>query len=234
MATIAERLDGRRLPATALRDLLLVCLTFSSGAVDAIAFLGLGKVFTAFQTGNLVFLGIGAAGAGGPDALRVLCALCGFAAGVFASTLIVRPSKGSALWPGRVTLALGAGLAAQTAFLALWAATSGRPGAASGDVLAGVSALAMGLQSGAVLSLAVTGVFTTAATATVMFLMRDAAEGTRGEPARFAGVLVALCAGAGAGALLLVHARAYAPVVPLATTALVIAAASAWPLNGGR
>src|SRR3954471_21941276 len=93
-------------PASVVRDRLLVGLTFSSGAVDAIAFLGLGKVFTAFQTGNVVFLGIGAAGAGGPDALRVLSSLCGFATGVFAGTLIVRPTKGSALWPGRVTLAL--------------------------------------------------------------------------------------------------------------------------------
>jgi hypothetical protein len=77
--------------------------------------------------------------------------------------------------------------------------TSGRPGTASGDALAALSALAMGLQSAAVLSLAVTGIFTTAATATVIFVMRDLADrgGTQAlEHARLAGVLVALCAGA--------------------------------------
>jgi len=218
-----------RLSDAMIRDLLLVGLTFSSGAVDAIAFLGLGKVFTAFQTGNLVFLGIGAADAGGPDVLRVGCSLFGFTAGVFAGTLVVRASKGSGLWPRRVTVTLCVGFAAQAAFLVLWAATSGRPGTGSGHALAAMSGLAMGLQSAAILSLAVTGVFTTAATATVMFLVRDLAERNAAEAAeraRFAGVVLALGAGAAAGGLLLVHARTYAPVIPLAATALVIATAS--------
>jgi len=35
-----------------IRDLLLNALTVSSGAVDAISFLALGKVFTAFMTGG--------------------------------------------------------------------------------------------------------------------------------------------------------------------------------------
>jgi uncharacterized membrane protein YoaK (UPF0700 family) len=59
--------------------------------------------------------------------------------------------------------------------------------------------------------------------------MRDLADrgGTQAlEHARLAGVLVALCAGAAAGGLLLAHARTYAPLVPLAATALVIATAS--------
>jgi uncharacterized membrane protein YoaK (UPF0700 family) len=45
-----------------VRDLLLMALTFSSGAIDAISYLALGKVFTAFMTGNIVFLGPWAAG----------------------------------------------------------------------------------------------------------------------------------------------------------------------------
>src|SRR3954468_7681301 len=93
-------------PASAVRDLLLVGLTFSSGAVDAIAFLGLGKVFTAFQTGNLVFLGVDAADAGGPDALRAGCSLLAFAAGVLAATRLVRATERSQLWPRRGTLTL--------------------------------------------------------------------------------------------------------------------------------
>jgi len=220
---------GRRLSATTVRDLLLVGLTFSSVAGDAIAFLVLGKVFTAFQTGNLVFLGVDAADAGGPDALRVGCSLLAFAAGVLAATRLVRATKGSELWPRRGTLALCAVLAAQAAFLVLWAATSGRPGTGSGHTLAALSALAMGLQSGAILALGVTGVFTTAATATVIFLMRDVGERRGTEPAeraRLAGVLVGLVAGAASGALVLAHARPYAPVIPLATTAVVIATAS--------
>jgi uncharacterized membrane protein YoaK (UPF0700 family) len=221
--------EPARAAAAVDRDLLLAGLTFSSGAVDAIAFLGLGKIFTAFQTGNVVFLGIGAAGAGGPGLIRVAASLLAFAAGVFAATRIVLATSGAGPWPSRVTVALGVALTAQAAFLALWLAASGRPDAGTGDTLAAVSALAMGLQSGAVLSLGVAGVFTTAATATLMFLSRGEAP-----HARFAGTLIALCSGAAAGGLLLVHARAYAPVLPLAATALVVAAAAASPVTEGR
>jgi uncharacterized membrane protein YoaK (UPF0700 family) len=215
--------------ATAVRDLLLAGLTFSSGAVDAIAFLGLGKIFTAFQTGNLVFLGIGLADAGGPEVVRAGGSLVCFAAGVLLATRVVRRSQGSGVWPARVSLTLGLAWMVQAVFAIVWAATSGAPGAACTELLLALSAVAMGLQSGAALALGVTGVFTTAATATMMYLMRDEADrrdAPAGEQARFARVLVALVAGAAAGGLLLVHARAWAPLVPLAATAVVLAAAA--------
>jgi uncharacterized membrane protein YoaK (UPF0700 family) len=223
---------ARPLSAARIRDLLLVGLSFSSGAIDATSFLALGKVFTAFMTGNVVFFGLGVASAGGPDVVRVLIAVAAFAAGVFVATRIAGASKGSGVWPRRVSAALGLAMVAQAVFLAVWLATSGRPGTGSGDALTALMALAMGLQSGAVMALAVQGVFTTAATATVMFLMRDIAAwpgSAAAERARLAAVLGALFAGATAGGLLLVHARAYAPVLPLVTTALVIATASSAP-----
>src|SRR5258705_11271639 len=64
-------LGGRRLSQSSVRDLLLIALTFSSGAVDAISYLALEKAFTAFMTGNLGFLGLGLAGTEGAPALRV-------------------------------------------------------------------------------------------------------------------------------------------------------------------
>ena len=217
----------RRLAPTASRDLLLVGLTVSSGAVDAISFLGLGKVFTAFMTGNVVFLGFGVADAEGPDVLRVLLALAAFAAGVFTGTRLVAPSKGYGRWPTGVAFTLVAALLLEAAFLVLWAATSGHPGTASGHVLTVVMAIAMGLQSAAILSLGVKGVFTTAATATVMFLMSDLATRSGSPPEerrRLAGVLTGLFAGAVAGSLLFIHARSYAPALPVVVTAAVIAA----------
>jgi uncharacterized membrane protein YoaK (UPF0700 family) len=226
MATTVARSAPRTVAHA--RDLLLAGLTFSSGAVDAIAFLGLGKVFTAFQTGNLVFLGIGLADAGGPKAVRTAASLLCFAAGVLVATRIVRRSQGSGVWTPQVSLILALAWLVQVVFAVVWAATSGRPGASSTEALLALSALAMGLQSGAILSLGVTGVFTTAATATVMFLMRDEAErrdAPAGEQARFARVLVALILGATAGGLLLAHARGWAPVLPLAATGAVLAAA---------
>ncbi len=232
-----RRAAPRRLTPATVRDLLLVGLTFSSGAVDAISFIALGKVFTAFMTGNVVFLGLGVAGAGGPAVPRVLIAIGAFAVGVSAATRIVGVSTGSVVWPRRVTAALSLALVLEAVFLAVWAVTAGRPGTASGDVLAALFSLAMGAQSGAVMALAVKGVFTTAATATVIFLTRDAAAWRASAPAeraRLAGVLVALLGGAAAGGLLLVHARIYAPVVPLAATAVVVAVAQAAFHTGER
>lgn len=215
-----------------VRDLLLMALTVSSGAIDAISYLALGKVFTAFMTGNLVFLGLWTANAGDFNVVRVALALAVFSAGSFLSTLIVKSSRGSGrgsgVWPRRVTVALGVVVIAQAGFLAIWVATDGWPSNGVADVLAGLWALAMGMQTAAVFSLGVTGVFTTAATATVVVLMGDVAAWPKSatERRRLAGVLVALFAGAAAGGLLLKHARAYAPVLPLvgATLALAIAA----------
>jgi uncharacterized membrane protein YoaK (UPF0700 family) len=227
----------RLLSPAAIRDLLLVALTFSSGAVDAISFLALGKVFTAFMTGNLVYVVLLVAGAPGPELWRVAVSLAAFSAGVFLSTRVVRGAERFAMWPRQVTVTLGVAAVAQGGFLAVWAAAAGRPSSGAAAVLIGLSALAMGMQSGAVLALGVTGVFTTAATASLVVLMRDVAEGSypATEPRRLAGVLAGLLAGAGAGGLLLEHARTYAPVLPLVATALVIATASlAQPLTAGR
>jgi uncharacterized membrane protein YoaK (UPF0700 family) len=86
----------------------------------------------------------------------------------------------------------------------------------------------MGAQTGAVLSLGVPGIFTTAATATVAGLASEFAGWSQSpnERWRLAGVLAGVCVGAGAGAQLLSHARSYAPVLPVIGTLLVIIAAS--------
>jgi uncharacterized membrane protein YoaK (UPF0700 family) len=44
---------------------VLVVLTVTTGLVDAVSVLGLGQVFTANMTGNVVFLGFAAVGAPG-------------------------------------------------------------------------------------------------------------------------------------------------------------------------
>jgi uncharacterized membrane protein YoaK (UPF0700 family) len=213
---------------TTVRDWLLVGLTFASGAADAIAFLGLDKVFSAFMTGNLVFLGLVVAGADQPDLWRVAPALAGFAVGVYVAVRIVKPSRGTGVWPRRVSMALALGALAQAAFLLGWLVASGRPSSAAGDLLVGLSALAFGIQSGAIMSLDVKGIFTTAATATVIMLMSDEAGWSQSGPERrrLAAVLVGLVAGAAAAAFLIFHARAYAPALPLVVTLAVVATAS--------
>src|ERR1700728_432929 len=59
--------------ASLLRTLMV--LTLVSGLVDAVSYLGLGHVFTANMTGNVVVLGFAAAGAAGFSAPATLTSL---------------------------------------------------------------------------------------------------------------------------------------------------------------
>src|SRR6202163_4788450 len=211
-----------------VRDLLLNALTVSSGAVDAISFLALGKVFSAFMTGNIAFLGLRVAGAGGPGKVAILVSMAAFALGVYVSTRIVKGTEGSGRWPQRVTIALGVSLIAHAVFLAVWLAYNGQPSIDVAHVLLGSWGFAMGMQSAAVRTLHVDGVFTTAATATIIFLAGDIVNwpATVAERRRLAGVLVSLFVGATAGGLLLVQAHIYAPVLPFVITGAAVATAA--------
>ncbi len=210
-----------------VRDLLLNALTVSSGAIDTISFLALGKVFTAFMTGNIVFLGLRVAGASGPGFAAILVSMAAFAVGVYVSSWIVKPSEVSGVWPRRVTVALGLSLIAHAGFLAVWLASDGQPSTDVAHVLLGLWALPMGMQSAAVRRLHVEGVFTTAATATVIYLLDITSwSATVAERRRLAGVLISLFVGATAGGLLLVHAPVYTPVLPFMITLVVVATAA--------
>src|ERR1700754_821041 len=144
-----------------IRDWILFALTISSGAVDAISFLELGKVFTAFMTGNIAFLGLAIAqDPRAPSILAVLAAIAGFAAGIYLATKIVTPSGPSAtnrddqatslVWPQRTTYPLGLSLLAHLCFALIWLATAAQPSASVTLVLLVVWSLAMGMQSAAV------------------------------------------------------------------------------------
>jgi len=215
--------------ALRVRDRLLNALTVSSGAVDAISFLALGKVFSAFMTGNIAFLGLRVAGASpAPGVVAILVSMAGFAVGVYLSTRIVKPSEGSGVWPRRVTVALGVSLIPHAVFQGVWLASSGQPSIDVAHVLLGLWGLAMGMQSAAVRTLHVDGVFTTAATATIIFLVGDLTNwsATAADRRRLIGVLVSLFIGATAGGVLLVHAHLYAPVLPFVITIAAVATAA--------
>jgi uncharacterized membrane protein YoaK (UPF0700 family) len=247
VTTAVERVD-RQVSYVRVRNWLLAALTVSSGAVDVISFLALGKIFTAFMTGNIAFLGMGIAGhPGAPPIVSVLASMAGFAGGVYLATKIVKLSSQSAaqeseqatgiVWPRRMTFALAFSLLPHLCFLTLWFATSGRPGDNLIPVLLAVWALAMGNQSAAVRQLNVGGIFTTAATATFIFLVGDWANNrpvTGEEHRRLLGVLVSLVIGATAGTLLLLHAPIYAPMLPFVVTALVVAIAATVFRDGGK
>jgi uncharacterized membrane protein YoaK (UPF0700 family) len=228
---------------------LLDALTASSGAADAISFLALGKVFTAFMTGNIAFLGMALAGS--PIAPRftwVLASMAGFACGVYIATMIVRLSTNSAatggeakpgpVWPKGTTRALAVALLAHLCFVVIWISAGGHPNPSTIPVLLALWALAFGMQSAAVRQLNIGGIFTTAATATFIFAFGDYANHrplTGDEHRRLRGVLISLFIGATAGGVLLIHAPILAPVLPLViTVAVVVTAAKAFGDQPGQ
>jgi uncharacterized membrane protein YoaK (UPF0700 family) len=205
-----------------LHDLLLIFLAFGAGAVDAISFLGLGRVFTANMTGNIVLLGLAAGSAAGSEATRSAISLVTFTVAVTVGVSLSRHAR-QARVPAGVVIALGLETVAQAGFLAGWLASSAHPSGTLEDVLVGVSAVAMGLQSGAVIRLGVRGISTTYVTGTLTGLISEivSGKGSRREWIRRGLVVVALLAGAACSAVLLTGDRPLAPVLPLAITALV-------------
>src|SRR2546423_10298345 len=63
----------------------LLVLTFTTGLVDAASYLGLGRVFTANMTGNVVLLGFGIAGSQGLPVVAPVVSLGAFLAGAAVS-----------------------------------------------------------------------------------------------------------------------------------------------------
>jgi uncharacterized membrane protein YoaK (UPF0700 family) len=227
------------------RESMFLVLAFSAGSVDAISYLGLGHVFTAMMTGNVVLLGLALAQGEVLAALRSIIALVGFGIGVFAGAIIVERESQPVEWPAAVTGAF----VFETVILALFAAISFlSEGTRSGVVylLIILLAFAMGIQSAAVRRLGVPGIATTYITGTLTSLMFDLLGWLRLVAAQLpvakssekrsvgripwdqrvgllAGVITLYCLGAFAGGILQVHSSsALASLLPLAAIMLVV------------
>lgn len=155
---------------------LMLILTFSTGVVDAIGYLGLDKVFTANMTGNVVILAMGLTGQDGLPIVGPIVALAGFVVGAtIAGRLLRGVPKG---WHRRDTLVLG-GVAAlllialiPTAFITTTPATP-----SLGLPVTALLAVAMGMQAGAARHIAVTDVTTVVITSTLAALAFDSRLG---------------------------------------------------------
>ena len=221
-------------PSNGIRDPLLIALTFTAGCVDAISYLGLGRVFTANMTGNAVLLGVALGHAEAASAERSAVAVVGFALGALAGSRIASTGARGPTWPRQVTAALAIELVALVAFAALWP-TASAPQARLADALIGLSALAMGIQSAAARRVAVSGVTTTYVTGTLTSLMAGlAALAAPSGWARQAAVLSALLVGAVVGGLAELRAPRLAAAIPMVVVAAVVAVAAAGHLRAGR
>jgi uncharacterized membrane protein YoaK (UPF0700 family) len=96
---------SRRLAA---EDAVFVWLAIGAGAVDGISFFGLGRVFTANMTGNIVLLGLAVGRASGSEAIRSGISLVVFAVAVFGAARLAGRAKAagsSVAWTRGVTMA---------------------------------------------------------------------------------------------------------------------------------
>lgn len=179
----------------------LMAVTAVSGLIDAVSYLGLGHVFTANMTGNVVIIGFAAVGVPGFSVLGSLVSLAAFLVGAGAAGRLetVMRRHTSAYWL-RCVLLLEMLLLA-TATTVAFTASHVVHG------LIALIALAMGLRNGTVRKLAVPDVTTTVLTLTLTGLASDSAlaGGTNPRAGRRLASVLAMLAGALGGALLVQH-----------------------------
>ncbi len=194
---------------------LLLLLSATTGLVDAASVLGLGKVFTANMTGNVVFLGFAASGAPGFKVLPFVAALVSFMLGATVGGRTGKAHVGGSerrwlltsavvemilLWAAAL-LALGFDVATQSPEAGLYA-------------IIGLTGVAMGYRNATIRQLKVADLTTTVLTLTLTGLGADsrAAGGTGTNWRRRIGAVAAIFAGAALGAGLLVHVGLWAPL----------------------
>jgi len=211
-------------PSERRRDALLIGLTFAAGVVDAVSYLGLGQIFTANMTGNVVFLALAVGEGNLPTALHSVAALIAFSLGALAAGRPVPRPRPPGPWPRPATMLLGAELACMVAFAVIWATVGGGPSAGVLFALIALSSFGMGIQNAVARHLAVPGLTTTVVTGALTGFMVDLpALGISGTAQRRAGwAVISLFLGATLGAFLLVYARPYAPLITVTVVALVV------------
>jgi uncharacterized membrane protein YoaK (UPF0700 family) len=194
-----------RADADRLHLALMLALTFSTGVVDAVGYLGLDRVFTGNMTGNVVLLGMALTGTTTLPILRPLLALGFFLAGAVVSSRLVRRGEG---WSGRVTATLWIIAGLLTAIAVVLAFALHLDPQVVGTIATSALGFAMGMQAALARRVKVADVTTVVVTSTLTGLAADSrlAGGTGSMWVRRALAVVLISAGAAAGALaLLVH-----------------------------
>ena len=194
----------------------LIALTFTTGLIDAVSYLGLGRVFIANMMGNVVLLGFAAVGVPGLSVTRSLIALGGFLVGaalggrlgtVLASAtrrrwFLTASVAEAALIFAAALASLGFDIASVTPVSRLYAVIV-------------LTAVAMGLRNATVRRLAVPDLTTTVLTLTLTGLAADSslAGGNNPRSLRRIFSVVAMFGGAAIGAILLRYGLALPLVV---------------------
>lgn len=204
--------------------------------VDAVSYLGLGQIFTANMTGNVVFLALAVGERNLLTALRSAVALVGFAVGAVSAGRLLRRPRPPGVWPQEVTQLLFGELVLLAIFAGIWISARGAPGDYLLYLLIALSSVALGLQNAAARHLAVPSLTTTVVTTTLTGLMVDLpALGIAGSAQRRAvWTVTMLFSGAAVGATFIVYARPFAPFVTVAVAAGVVFLAYRFFHRGAR
>lgn len=202
---------------------LLLLLSATTGLIDAVSVLGLGKVFTANMTGNIVFLAFALAGIPGFSWQLSIAALLFFMAGaaiggIICKRLMPHGRRRWLLWAGAIEAVL--------IWLAAAVALSGDAASLSLTLtMIGLTAAAMGFRNATVRQLKVADLTTTVLTLTITGLAADSDLAGGGSPnvGRRVGAVLSILIGALVGALL-VSRMGLAP--PLAIAGAIVLGAT--------
>jgi len=152
---------------------MLCLLAWAAGIIDAVSYLGLGRVFTAMMTGNTVLLALAIGQGEAMAVVRSALALAGFSVGAATGALIVTRERIRGEWPPSVTAALAVEAVLLAGFTAVWHVAGTVLTSGSTNLLIVLSGLAMGVQAAAVRHLGIPGVATTYLTGTLTSLMAE-------------------------------------------------------------
>lgn len=186
---------------------LLLVLTVVSGLLDAVSFLRLDHVFVANMTGNLVFVGLGAARATGFSLGVSLTALAGFLGGAAGTSALL------ARFPDRARLLRTSTLvklALEVPVLTVAADLGIAPNRTAVYLFTALLATSMGVQNATVQRLGLSELPTTVVTTTLTRLVVGLSKGRwrQRESGYRAASIACLFAGAAVGAVLVLEVDA--------------------------
>jgi uncharacterized membrane protein YoaK (UPF0700 family) len=203
---------------------LLYLGTALTGLVDAVSYVGLGHVFTANMTGNVVLLGFAIAGTAGLSVSRSLTALAAFMAGALMGGRIATTLGPQSIQRWRITA-----IATESTFLLAATLVSLGHHLLFNDstrlyAVIIFTALAMGMRNATVRKIGQPDLTTTVLTLTITGLAADSSVAGGNNPRWQRRVLsiVLMFSGAAAGALLVKHSLALPLAVATVATVCVV------------
>jgi uncharacterized membrane protein YoaK (UPF0700 family) len=201
----------------------LLAMTVASGLIDAVSYLGLGHVFTANMTGNVVVLGFAAAGTPGFSTPLSAVSLGSFLVGAVAGGRAEKWCGGRSrrTWT-RLTLTVEAALVGAASAVAFAVPDT------TGTVytLIVLTAFAMGMRNATVRKLGVPDLTTTTVLTTTLTGLASesrAGGGSGSRTPRRAASVISLLAGAAFGGWLMLHEGLPIALLAAALTTAVLA-----------